>query len=233
MSKETKYTDSEVLNMSGIVLEKENSTVNVRSGLLQSVSRNGSEVVLHITKHGSDKVMGIKANLRSIQYLNTKSVKRVRPFGESEFKTFLNSERGSMTPKYNFGVYALCEKSTGIAFGLTFKQLVPLTDKVFQQFLKGEKWNPIQDIPFKLGQTELPTKNGNLRVDFGRFNGNSGVAVTNPKGIKTELRAKHLGNSISQMCKTLKEIVSSEAIQKAETVEQIETILESFKPATM
>jgi len=230
-----KAKEAEILNMNGIILN-ESSFVNVRSGLLMGVRKEGNILYYKVQKptlNGAPEMFEIRANVRSAHYLNTKRSKNKTPFGETTFKQFFTAEKGEMVPQYNFMLYVLCEKETGIGFGVTFKPLIPLTKHVFKAFLRGEKWAPLKNIPFNLGTTQIETKNGNFIVNLGKFNGNSGISVITPKHLKLEIRGKHLGNSVGQMCARLNELLKNEKLQTATTEKEVEEIYETFKSSSM
>lgn len=226
------YTEKEILSMNGVVLEKENSYVQAASLVLHSISKAGAAITLHGEQNG--KKVAIAANARSLAYLHEKTSKGKRAYSRAAIQQLVNSETGEVKGAYPFEVHPIREISTEIVFSIPIRKLVPLTEKIFNAFLKGEKWQPMKNIPFVLGTTVVPTKNGEMLVNFGRYNGNSGISVYNSKGVKVPIAAKHLPQSIGGMCAALKAIISSEKLQTAANTEAAKkAILENFKAPTM
>lgn len=219
----------------GITLEKQETLVKQVPMFLESVSRKGNEVTLSgIASLATKEPIQVQTSLRSILYLNSKSVRRVHPFGFNAWKNFYELEIGekvSIKPEYTFFVNVLMHNETKVGYALTFKKLVPLSNKIFEAYLHGETYvtTPNELFPFNMGKTEVQTLNGTMVVNFGFLNGNSGIKLTNAQGIQVGVSYKHLPNSVYTMCAQLKQIVSSEKLQKAGTVTEMAQILESFK----
>jgi hypothetical protein len=222
----------------GITIENSEAMVRQVGMFLESVSRKGNEVTLKgVASMATKEPIEIKTSLRSILYLNTKSVQRVKPFGITAWKQFYELETGEMqtiTPGYTFYVNVLVHNETHIGYALTFKTLVALNSKVFEAYLNGEMYTGRKELfPFNMGKTEVPTVNGNMVINFGLLNGNSGIKITNSQGVQVGVSYKHLPNSVSSMCAQLKQIVSSEKMQKAQSAPEMAQILEGFKGSTM
>lgn len=235
-------TEAAIINNSSIVLEHEGAKVKQIGLYLHTIARNGNSITIEgfktgnaITKGNEREKVTVNTSYRTIKYLNTKSAKvgnkSQHPFSAKAWAEFNEKPITGepIKPAYEFFVNILAEAQTGAGYALTFKRLVPLTEKVFLSYLKGEQAKEPKEIPFSLGYTKLETKNGALTVNFGLLNGNSGISVTNANGVKLNISAKHLPNSISGMCAALSKIVKSEAVQTAPTVEKAAAALEMLK----
>ena len=227
----------ELYNNTGIVVKPE-SMVKQVGMFVESVSRNKNKVTISGIKMLSTKEpISMNCSLRTIKYLNTKSVQGAHPFNFTQWKNFMENSDETATIKaaWPFYISLLVDAETNIGYSCTFKKLVPLTNKIFESFMNGETYdrNDKETFPFNLGSTEIKTINGNMVISFGLLNGNNGIHITNAKGIKLNVSYKHLPNSVGAMCAVLKQIASNERIQKTETVEEVKNILEGFKGTTL
>jgi hypothetical protein len=222
----------------GITLEKPEAQVRQVGMFLEKVIRKGNEITLNgYTSMATKEPISVQTSLRSILYLNTKSVQRTHPFGAIAWKQFyeLNTgEPATIKPEYTFFVNVLVHNETKIGYALTFKTLVALNSKVFEAYMKGEMYTGNKQLfPYEMGTTEVKTLNGVMVINFGHLNGNCGIKIKNAAGIQVGLSYKHLPNSVGAMCAQLKQLVSSEKLQKAATVTEAAQILEGFKGVTL
>lgn len=248
----TMYSEAEILNATGIVLEKPNSMVKHSYMQYAAVEKVAPK------KYNLVGVNGEKTpiNERSMKYLHEKTHKGVHAVSRKQLEElYAASTPFTLKFAFPFFVNVIAEKSTGIGFALTWAKLVPLNAKIFNAYLEGVQAKIPAEVPFELGQTiiyakpavkagqkpELKAyatiqegKQPSFMVQFGRYNGNSGITVQNAKGATIKnVNGKHLGNSISVMCATLRNLAVSEKFAMAETTEEAKTILEGFKGTGM
>ncbi len=227
-----------ILNNVGITLSNTEALVRQENFLLTEISRNGNRVTLKGKSSALENAeeITIISSVRAILYLNTKTEKRVTPFGKAEFKNFIKQTEGQITlkPKYSFFVNVLIHNESGLGYALTFKRLVPLNKNIFDAYLKGEIPKSIPKLfPYFMGTSVISTKSGKFEVNFGVLNGNCGIKITNPQRVQVGLSAKHLPNSVYAMCAKIAQMAKSEAVQNAQTSQELTEILEGFKGATL
>jgi hypothetical protein len=233
-----KPTVENILNNTGITLSNTEAMVKQIGFNLTKVVRNGNKISLYGKENALEtaKNVFIETSVRTIQYLNTKSVKRVTPFKKSEFERLMKQAEGeiSLMPAYTFFVNVLVHNESNIGYALTFKPLVALNAKIFEAYLKGETPKSHTKLfPYFMGESIIPTKNGNMKVNFGNLNGNCGISLTNAQGAKVGLSYKHLPNSVYAMAQKISEIAKNEKVQTAQTSQQLSEILEGFKGSTL
>lgn len=250
MVEKAMYNESEVLNMNGIILEKGNAKVYHTYIQYSGVEKVSPKKYNLVGVNGEKTVV----NERSLKYLHEKTHKSVHAVSRKQLEELYVAAPGAvMKFAFPFHINVIAEKETKIGFALTWAKLVPLNAAAFNAFLKGESPKLPNEIPFNLGQVfitvtrkgkEKPELKANptikegaqptFSVNFGNYNGNSGITVMNAKNVRIpNVNGKHLGNSISVMCQTLKNLAVSETFAAAETVEEAKGILEGFTKTTM